>query len=89
MAECKIESVNYYKQLASVCNHFNEIKAAIECFKKILKLQPFAVEAIISLIDFGLSIEDITPFLNNDPFLIEYAQSHFYSRSCQFKCFTS
>lgn len=41
--------------MASVYDHFGEIKNAIEVYKNIVKLQPLAVEAVKALINYGIS----------------------------------
>jgi tetratricopeptide (TPR) repeat protein len=80
-------TVRTLKQLASVYDHFGEIKSAIECYKSIIqyisltRLEPYAIEAVVSLLNYGVSSKEIRPMLPPDTFFTRIANAYHLSHS--------
>jgi tetratricopeptide (TPR) repeat protein len=72
-------TLRVWKQLATVYDHFGEIKSAIDCYKSILKLEPFSFECVISLLDYGVSFKEIRPLLIDDSVVSKFANAYYSS----------
>jgi anaphase-promoting complex subunit 7 len=76
--------------MASVYDHFGEIKSAIECYKSIIqyiilmRLEPYAIAAVISLLNYGVSSKEIRPMLPPDTFISKIANAYHLSHSNTF-----
>ncbi|KAJ3324071.1 Anaphase-promoting complex subunit 7 [Boothiomyces sp. JEL0866] len=84
LEKTKVRSIRTMNQLAKVYEYFGEIKSAIDCYKEILKTQPYAIEAIKALLVHGLSLKELQPILIDDPFIHDFSTGLHAAQNCNY-----
>ncbi|KAJ3357056.1 Anaphase-promoting complex subunit 7 [Kappamyces sp. JEL0680] len=69
-------SLKNWKQLATVYDHFGEIKNAIECYKFILKTEPCALEALVALVNYGCSQKEVRLLIGQDGMVATFGTAY-------------